>query len=90
MHERVKCSLLKRELEEKELKGNLIEVARSLRAKFDSENIKDTAREHDQPHKILMIRPKRGRQEEHDGVDNLTRSMQGLTFSAKDPRPEGW
>lgn len=43
------------EIEEKQLKGNLVEVARSLRAKFDVENAKDAARERDHPHEILMI-----------------------------------
>lgn len=60
---------------EKQLKGNLVEVSRSILTKFDAKNVKDTTTEHDHPHEILMIRIMRGRQEEHDGVDNLTRSM---------------
>lgn len=89
-HNTVNCSVFKREMEDKNLKWNLVEVERSLRAKFDAENAKHTIKECDQPRKILMISSKRGKQEEHDGVDNLTRSMQGLTFSAKDPWPIGW
>lgn len=77
--------MLKTEMEEKQLKDNLIEVARSLRAKFDDENDKDTTKAHDQPQEIMMIRSKSGRQEECIGVDNLTKSMQGLSFSKKDP-----
>ena len=37
-----------------------------------------------------MIRSKRERQEEHDNIDGLTRSMHGLTFLLKDPRTKGW
>ena len=70
--------------------GNQIEVAWSLRAKFDAENAQDAAKAHDQPQDILMIRSKIGRQEECSGVDNLAKSMQGLTFSAKDPQTIGW
>lgn len=77
-------------MEEKQLKGNLIEVARSLHAKFNVENANDTTRECDQPHEILMIRSKRERQEEYDGADSLTKSMQGLTFLAKHPQSASW
>ena len=77
-------------MEEKQLEGNLIKVARTLHAKFDVQNAKDATRESDQPHEILMTRSKRGRQEEHSDMDNLTRSMQRLTFSGKDPRLMGW
>lgn len=45
MHETTNCSILKKEIKEKQLKGNLVEVARSLRAKFDVENAKGASRE---------------------------------------------
>lgn len=48
-HDTVNCSVLKREIEEKQFKGNLIEVARSLQAKFDAKNAKDATRERNQP-----------------------------------------
>lgn len=57
-HDTVNCSVLKRGMEEKQLKGNLIKVAQSLCAKFDAENAKDTVRERDQPHEIMMIGPR--------------------------------
>lgn len=62
-------------MEEKQLKGNLVEVARSLHAKFDAKNAIDAANEHDQPHEILMIRSKQGRKEVHGNMGNPTRSM---------------
>lgn len=36
-------------MEEKQLQQNPIEVTRSLHAKFDAENAKDTTKAHDQP-----------------------------------------
>lgn len=88
-HDTINCSVLKRETDENKLKGNLIEVARSLHAKFDAENARDTTKECDKPHEILTIKSKRRRREECNRVENLTQSMQGLMFSAKDPRPIG-
>lgn len=69
----------------KQLKGNLIEVTRSLHAMFDAENTKEC----NQPNEILMILSKRGRKEEHDDMDNLTRCMKGLKILAKDHLPMG-
>nr|KAJ0199675.1 hypothetical protein LSAT_V11C600301860 [Lactuca sativa] len=54
-HDTVNCSVLKKEMEEKQLKGDLVEIARSLRAKFDAENAKSTPREGTQPKEIFMI-----------------------------------
>lgn len=56
--------VLKKEVEEKQLKGNLIEIAWRLRAKFDADNAKDASREHTQPKEILMVRVKRERKDE--------------------------
>lgn len=42
-YDTVNCAVLKREIEEKQLKDNVIEIAKSLRAKFDAENPKDAA-----------------------------------------------
>lgn len=56
--------VLKKEVEEKQLKGNLIEIACRLRAKFDADNAKDASREHTQPKEILMVRVKRERKDE--------------------------
>ncbi|XP_052621375.1 uncharacterized protein LOC128127078 [Lactuca sativa] len=44
-HDTINCSVLKKEMEEKQLKGDLVEVARSLRTKFDDENAKGPPRE---------------------------------------------
>lgn len=41
MHDTTYCLVLKSEMEEKKLKGNIVEIARSLRMKFDAENPKD-------------------------------------------------
>ena len=37
-----------------------------------------------------MIRAKSERQDEQDDLKRLTTTMQGLTFSMKDPQPKGW
>lgn len=57
-HDTINCSILKREIEEKKIKENLKEVSRSLHAKFDAANAKDTTKECDQTHEILMISSK--------------------------------
>lgn len=77
-------------MEEKQLKGNLNEIVRSLHAKFEAENAKDATKEHAQPREILMLRGKRERKDEQDDLERLIRTIQGLTFSMKDPRPKGW
>ncbi|KAL7603323.1 hypothetical protein Lser_V15G16837 [Lactuca serriola] len=89
-HEIINCSVLKKEMEEKQLKGYLIEIAWSLRPKFNTENTKDTTREHAHPKEILMVHVKRGRHEEQSDMTSITTITQGLTFSARDPRPKGW
>ena len=45
-------------MDEKQLKGDPVEIAWSLRAKFDAENAKGTPREGAQPKEIFMIRGK--------------------------------
>lgn len=40
-HDTTNCSVLKREMEEKQLKGNIVKIAQSLRAKFGVEHPKD-------------------------------------------------
>ena len=62
-HDTVNCSVLRKEMEEKKLKGDLVEVARSLRAKFDAENAKGPSHKGAQPREIFMIRNKRSREE---------------------------
>ena len=62
-HDTASCSVLKKEMEEKQLKGDLVEVARSLRAKFDADNAKGPPCEGVQPKEIFMIRTKRSREE---------------------------
>lgn len=88
-HNTINCSMLKRQIEEKQLNGNLIEVERNLRTMFDAEKANDATSEHDQPREIMMKCSKWGRQEEHEDKDNLARSLQGLMFSAKEPCPKG-
>ena len=77
-------------MEEKQLKGDLVEIARSLRAKFDAENAKSTPREGVQPKEIFMIRSKRSRGEQQTEQGTTRTPMHTLTFSIQDPRPEGW
>ncbi|XP_023737234.1 uncharacterized protein LOC111885182 [Lactuca sativa] len=89
-HVTVNCSVLKKEIEEKQLKGDLVEVARSLRAKFDAENAKGPSREGVQPREIFMIRNKRSREEQRGEQTTVKLSARALTFSIQDPRPDGW
>lgn len=51
--------MLKREMEEKQLKGNQIEIARSLHAKFNVKSAKDGTKANDHPQEILTILEKR-------------------------------
>nr|KAJ0216070.1 hypothetical protein LSAT_V11C300135490 [Lactuca sativa] len=78
------------EMEEKQLKGDLVEIARSLRAKFDVENAKNIPREGVQPKEISMIWSKRSRGEQQTEQGTTRTPMRMLTFSVQDPRPEGW
>ncbi|KAL7583074.1 uncharacterized protein LOC111911354 [Lactuca sativa] len=89
-HDTVNCSVLKKEMEEKQLKGDLVEVVRSLRAKFDAENAKGPPREGVQPREIFMIRSKRSREEQRGEQATVKPSARALMFSAQDPRPDGW
>ncbi|XP_042751977.1 uncharacterized protein LOC122194804 [Lactuca sativa] len=73
-HETTNCSVLKKEMDEKQLKEDLVEIARSLRAKFDTENAKNMPREGLQPKEIFMIRSKRSKEERQKG----TRDYQAL------------
>ena len=77
-------------MEEKQLKGNLIEIVRNLCAKFDAQNSKDGTKVNDRPQEILAIRAKRERPRNDDGVKYITRSMRGLSFSTMDPCSAGW
>ena len=77
-------------MEGKKLKGDLVEVTRSLRTKFDAENANGAPTEGTRPKEIFMIRAKRTRHEGTLHQENLTPMTQELTFSAQDPRPEGW
>ncbi|XP_023735853.2 uncharacterized protein LOC111883767 [Lactuca sativa] len=77
-------------MEEKQLKGDLVEVARSLRAKFDVENAKGPSREGVQPKEIFMIRNKRSREEQRGEQIIVKPPARALTFSIQDPRPDGW
>ena len=88
-HDTASCSVLKKEMEEKQLKGDLVEVARSLRAKFDAENAKGPSREGVQPKEIFMIRSKRSREEQRGEQVIVKPSTRALTFSIQDPRPDG-
>lgn len=62
-HDMISCSVLKREIEEKQLKGNVIEIAKSLRAMFDAKNPKDATGRENRRLEILAIHHKRGRAE---------------------------
>lgn len=77
-------------MEEKKLKGDLVEITRSLRAKFDTENAKGVPQEDTQPKEIFMICSKRGRQEGTADRESLVAMTQALTLSVLDPRPEVW
>ena len=89
-HDTINCSVLKREIEEKQLKGNVIEIAKSLRDKFDAENPKDIAGRANRRLEILVIRHKRGRVERTMDTRSITEAMQRLTFSINDPSLTGW
>lgn len=77
-------------MEEKQLKGNVIEIDKSLRAKFDVENPKDNMGGADYQQEILMIHHKWGRTKCTTSVQSIMEIMQGLTFSTNDPSPAGW
>lgn len=77
-------------MEEKQLKENVIEIAKSLRAKFVAENPKDNVKGADYRQEILMIRHKRGRAECATSMRSIMESMQGLTFCTTDPSPAEW
>nr|KAJ0214035.1 hypothetical protein LSAT_V11C400197270 [Lactuca sativa] len=66
-------------MEEKQLKGDLVEVARSLCAKFDAENAKGPSREGVQPKEIFMIRIKRSREEQRGEQIIVKPSARALT-----------
>lgn len=77
-------------MEEKQLKGNVIEVPKSLLAKFDAENPKDNTGGADYRQEILMIHHKQGRAECTTIVRSITKTIEGLTFSTTNPSPAGW
>lgn len=77
-------------MEEKQLKGNLVEITRSLLAKFDALNLKGNTKTNDCPHEILTIQAKLGRLKKDSDVDNVTRTMCGLICSTSDPCPTSW
>ncbi|KAL7613291.1 hypothetical protein Lser_V15G09109 [Lactuca serriola] len=89
-HDTASCSVLKKEMEEKQLKGDLVKIARSLRAKFDAKNAKNAPREGVQPKEIFMIRNKRSREAQSPNRWVPGPLARTLTFSTQDPRPEGW
>lgn len=89
-HDTINYAVLKREIEEKQLKGNAIEIAKSLRAKFVAENPKDVVGRTERRLEILTIHQKRGRTEHTEGTWSITGAMQGLTFSVRDTSPVGW
>lgn len=67
-HDTINCVVLKREIEEKQLKGNVIEIAKSLRAQFDTKNSKDATGKTDRRLGILTLHHKRGRAERTEGT----------------------
>lgn len=67
-HDTINFFVLKWEMEGKQLKGNLIDIARSLRSKFDIENANDDVKANDRPQEIMAIRAKRGRPGEDSGM----------------------
>lgn len=77
-------------MEEKQLKGDLVEIVHSLRAKFDAENAKNTPRDGAQTKEIFMICNNRSREEQEAGQWIPRLPARTLTFSARDPRSEGW
>lgn len=89
-HDTTNYSVLKREIDEKQLKGNLIQIEWSLRAKFDADKSKDGAKANDHPQETLTIWAKSGRLGDDIRMDNIIRSMQNFTFSMTDLCPTGW
>nr|KAJ0226160.1 hypothetical protein LSAT_V11C100030910 [Lactuca sativa] len=59
-HDTIECTVLKREIDEKQLVGNIVDIAKELRAKFDEDehqpkNQKDGGKGHERRPKILTI-----------------------------------
>lgn len=86
----INYSILKREMEEKQLDGNIIEIARSLRAKFDTENPKNNTRGANFHEEVLMVRHKRGRKEHTNGVSSIIEATRDQTFSTSNPSLTSW
>lgn len=74
-HDTVSCAVLKREIEEKQLKGNVIEIAKSLRAKFDTKNPKDATRKTKRRLEILTIHHKKGRAKRMESTWSIKEAM---------------
>lgn len=74
-HDTINCAVLKREIEEKQLKGNVIEIAKSLRAKFDADNPKDATGKTERRLEILTIHHKRRRVECVEDTQGITEAM---------------
>lgn len=88
-HDTNNCSVMKREIGEKQLKRNIVEIARSLWAKFDAENPKYNARGGNCCQEILMIHYKRGRMERTCYINNIIGAMRRVNFSTTNPRSLG-
>lgn len=97
-HDTGKCTLLKKEIKEKQLKGNLSNIGKDMRSKFDADqkNIqakKDIGKRQEKKSDSFTITRPRKRSEPYEVEDNievLSINILNMTFSTEDPRPPNW
>lgn len=86
--------MLRKEIDEKKLKGNLYDIVKDLRSKFDVEQKKawaqkDVGKRQEKKGDIFTItRPRKGcgPHETRGDIEVLSRSILNITFSLEDPR----
>ncbi|KAI3493481.1 hypothetical protein L1887_41873 [Cichorium endivia] len=94
-HDTTDCAMLKREMEEKQLKGNLVETAKKLREQYEAnrntgKNKKD-GQGIERGLEILAIRTSHKRiSHASDEVECPLQKNLNLDFSVNDPRPDNW
>lgn len=97
-HDTNECTVLTWEIDEKELVGNIVDLAKYLREKFDEnkhqpKNQKDGGKNHERRAKILTItgpHPCNNCQSRHEGTGVYDQNILNIAFSMNDPRTENW
>ncbi|KAL7589191.1 hypothetical protein Lser_V15G38099 [Lactuca serriola] len=97
-HDTNECTVLKHEINEKQLVGNIVDIAKDLNAKFDEgkhqpKNKKDRGKDHERRVKILTITGPRScsnRQNLHVGAKVYHQNILNIEFSMINPRPKHW